>query len=133
MNDITDETLKEILEEDKKQIKRNGRKKNWFARLLLFLVILFVIGLGFIYVQQYLLDIEAQAIVSAMRTSTAAANMPDEDQSAGPAASPEEKAAEEEILPTMTPTTDPAFKRTATIAVQLTDVAEFQQTVTREP
>ena len=133
MNKITDETLKEILEEDKKQIKQNGKKKNWFARLLLFLVVLFILGLGFIYVQQYLLDIEAQAIVSAARTSTAAAMMPGEENAAETEESAEVKTVEEETLPTLTPTTDPAFKRTATIAVQLTDVAEFQQTVTREP
>ena len=36
-------------------------------------------------------------------------------------------------IPTETPTLDPAFERTATVAVQLTKVSEFQQEVTKEP
>ena len=39
----------------------------------------------------------------------------------------------EQTTPTETPTTNPAIVRTATIAAQLTSVAEFQKTVTSVP
>lgn len=129
MKNSNDEMLKEILEEDKRQTR--SRKKNWFVRLLFFVVVLFILGLGFIYFQQYLLNLEAEAIVRAAKTSTALAS--GEDLALEEEPSVEEKSIINEATITVTPSPDPAFVRTATIAAQLTDVADFQQSITHEP
>lgn len=129
-NNPNDETIEEILEEDQIEIKNGGKKKGCLLRAIIFIIMLAVIFFGFIYVQQYLLDIEAEAIVSAARTATALVNEPStkndliSDETQPDAASPVEQP---------TPTPDPAIVRTATIAAQLTSVAEFQKTVTSAP
>ena len=129
MKNSNDEMLKEILQEDKRQTR--SRKKNWFVRLLFFAVVLFILGLGFIYFQQYLLDLEAEAIVRAAKTSTALAS--GENLALEEEPSVEEKSIINEATITVTPSPDSAFIRTATIAAQLTDVADFQQSITHEP
>ncbi len=124
------ETIKEILEEDRIEIKNGGKKKSCLLRAIIFIIILTVVFFGFIYVQQYLLDIEAEVIVRAARTATALANDPStkndliSDDTLPDAASPDEQP---------TPIPDMAIVRTATIAAQLTSVAEFQKTVTNAP
>ena len=129
-NNPNDETIKEILEEDQIEIKNGGKKKSCLLRAIIFIIMLAVMFFGFIYVQQYLLDMEAEAIVSAARTATAVVNEPStkndliSDETQPDAASPVEQP---------TPTPDPAIVRTATIAAQLTSVAEFQKTVTSAP
>ena len=129
-NNPNDETIKEILEEDQIEIKNGGKKKSCLLRAIIFIIMLAVMFFGFIYVQQYLLDMEAEAIVSAARTATALVNEPStkndliSDETQLDAASPVEQP---------TPTPDPAIVRTATIAAQLTSVAEFQKTVTSAP
>jgi len=125
-----DETIKEILEEDHIEIKNGRKKKSCLMRAIIFIIMLTVIFLGFIYVQQYLLDIEAEAIVRAAQTATALVNDPStrkdliSDEGQPDAAIPVQQP---------TPTPDPAIVRTATIAAQLTSVAEFQKTVTNTP
>jgi len=125
-----DETIKEILEEDHIEIKNGRKKKSCLMRAIIFIIMLTVIFLGFIYVQQYLLDIEAEAIVRAAQTATALVTDPStrkdliSDEGQPDAAIPVEQP---------TPTPDPAIVRTATIAAQLTSVAEFQKTVTNTP
>ena len=129
-----DETIKEILEEDQTEIKNGGKKKSCLVRALIFIILLAIIFFGFIYIQQYLLDLEAEAIVRAARTATALVNKPSikngavSDETQSDAVSPAEQP-----MPTETPTPDPAMVRTATIAAQLTSVAEFQKTVTSAP
>ena len=126
----SDGTIKEILEEDHIEIKNGGKKKSCFLRVIIFIIMLTVLFFGFIFVQQYLLDIEAEAIVRAVQTATALVNDPSiekdliSDEAQPDAAIPVEQP---------TPTPDPAIVRTATIAAQLTSVAEFQQTVTSAP
>ena len=125
-----DETIKGILEEDHIEIKNGGKKKSCLMRAIIFIIMLTVIFFGFIYVQQYLLDIEAEAIVRAAQTATALVNDPStrkdliSDDAQPDAAIPIEQP---------TSTLDPAIVRTATIAAQLTSVAEFQMTVTSAP
>ena len=66
-----EQTLNEILEEDE---KTNGKQKkggSCVLRLLILLVLGVLLFLGFIITQQYLLDLEAEAIVRAARTATA--------------------------------------------------------------
>jgi len=129
-NNPNDETIKEILDEDQIEIKNGGKKKSCLVRTIIFIIILAVIFFGFIYVQQYLLDIEAEVIVRAARTATALVNDPSikngltSDEAQPDAASPVEQP---------TPIPDPAIVRTATIAAQLTSVAEFQKTITSAP
>ena len=98
--------------------------------LAISIILLAVIFFGFIYVQQYLLNLEAEAIVSAIRTATALGNEPSikNDPVFGEAQPDTENPVEQP-----TPTPDPAIVRTATIAAQLTSVAEFQKTVTSTP
>ena len=129
-NNPNDETIKEILEEDQIEIKNGGKKKSCLLRAIILIIMLAVMFFGFIYVQQYLLDMEAEAIVSAARTATALVDEPStkndliSDETQPDAVSPVEQP---------TPTPDPAIVRTATIAAQLTSVAEFQKTVTSAP
>ncbi len=124
------ETIKEILIEDQVEIKNGRKKKNCLVRAIIFIIMLTVIFLGFIYIQQYLLDIEAEVIVRAAQTATALVYDPStkndliSDDVQPDAASPGEQP---------TPTPDLAAVRTATIAAQLTSVAEFQKTVTSVP
>ena len=129
-NNPSDETIKEILEEDQTEIKNGGKKKSCLVRVLIFIILLVVIFFGFIYVQQYLLNLEAEAIVRAARTATALVNKPSIKND--PSSNEAQPAAESPVEQS-TPTPDPAIVRTATIAVQLTRVAEFQKTVTSAP
>ena len=129
-NNPYDKTIKEILEEDQTETKNGGKKKNCLVRVLIFIILLAVIFFGFIYVQQYLLNLEAEAIVRAVRTATALVNEPlkNNDPVFNEAQPDTENPVEQP-----TPTPDPAIVRTATIAAQLTSVAEFQKTVTSVP
>ena len=129
-----DETLEEILLDDEKEVKKSEKKKKGcLARIMIVLIILLVAFLGFIFIQQYLLDLEAQAIVSAARTATAEVSLKKEIESESISVENTEEALVETASPSPTSTEDPAYKRTATISVQLTDVAAFQLTATVEP
>ena len=129
-NHPNNETIKEILKEDQIEIKNGGKKKSCLVRAIIFIIMLAVVFFGFIYVQQYLLDIEAEVIVRTARTATALVNDPStkndliSDDAQPDAASPGKQP---------TPTPDLAIERTAAIAAQLTSVAEFQKTVTSAP
>jgi len=129
-NNPNDETIKEILEEDHTEIKNGGKKKSCLVRSLILIILLTVIFFGFIYVQQYLLDLEAEAIVRAAQTSTVLANEPSvKNDSVTDKALPDTLNSAEQPAPTP----DPSIERTATVSAQLTSVAEFQKTVTSEP
>ena len=52
-----DETIKEILEEDQTEITNGGKKKSCLMRALIFIILLAVLFFGFVYIQQYLLDL----------------------------------------------------------------------------
>jgi len=126
----SDETIKEILEEDHAEIKNGGKKKSCLVRALILIILLIVIFFSFVYVQQYLLDLEAEAIVRAAQATTTLANEP------LPKNNPVSDEAQPDILNSVeqpTPTPDLEIERTATVSTQLTSVAEFQKTVTSEP
>jgi len=131
-NSHEDDTLKEILMEDEKEVSNSGKKKGCLARFLLLLIFLLVIFLGFIFVQQYLLDLEAEAIVRAARTVTVMEKSLIEITTETTDIQDQETSV---FIQTSTPqpTEDSALKRTATIAAQLTDVAAFQITAAAEP
>ncbi len=127
-NKRNDETLQEILEEDN-TIVRKSKRKNGIARILLIITILVVFFFGFLYVTQYLADMEAEARVRAILTASAyPAGMEESSSEATLAATLE--AAPTETAEIVTATIDPNLERTATIAAQLTSVAEFQSTET---
>ena len=129
-NNPNDETIKEILEEDHTEIKNGGKKKSCLVRALILIILLIVIFFSFIYVQQYLLDLEAEAIVRAAQTATALANEPSiKNGPVSDKAQPDTLNSAEQP----TPTPDLEIERTATVSAQLTSVAEFQKTVTSEP
>ncbi len=113
-NKKNNSTLDEILEEDI-ATSRKKKGKGCFVRFLLILTLLVLFFFGFLYVTQYLADLEAEARVRAILTVNAGSV-----ESTGEAL--------EEIIPTETP--DAELERTATIAAQLTSVADFQLTVT---
>ena len=125
-NQEADNTLKEILEEDKVEVKKKKRGRSCFLRLLLIITLIFICVYGFILFRQKLLDLEAQAIISARQTATAAVAAPS-DSAEAPDAQPDAAALPETATP------DPLMKRTAEVAAQLTSVAEFQSSVTPEP
>lgn len=99
--------------------KRKKKKRHpfrWFLLLLLVVV-------AFLYIQQWYLDLEAEAVIyaqqtaSALETSTAQLEM--------------EKQLAATQTPTLIPptaTADPNLLYTQTVAAQLTNVAAFQQT-----
>ncbi|BBB47476.1 hypothetical protein [Pelolinea submarina] len=127
-NRKTDETLQEILEEDNTNVRKT-RRKSPIARILLIITILVVFFFGFLYVTQYLADMEAEARVRAILTVSANPAYTNENNSVDIAT------ATVEVVPTetveiVTATVDPDLERTATIAAQLTSVAEFQATET---
>lgn len=128
------ETQSHILEEEQMDTRKSRRKRGCGFRAFFFIVFLLVLFFGFIYIQQYLLDLEAEAIVSAARTSTS---------NALDASNKLDEVPKEQIIETPTkdqqqtldgkPASDLAPERTATISSQLTSVAEFQKTVTASP
>jgi len=120
-----EETLNEIFEED---VKVNGKPKrgsSCMLRLLILLVLAVVVFMGFIITQQYLLDLEAEAIVSAARTATAL-------QSEGmETPEPQSDMPESEIAITEDPELMQSLAtHTVIVSAQQTSVAEFQLTTT---
>lgn len=131
-NQQPDDTIQEILDEDQEEIRKSRKRGHFFLRLLLIVTIIFIGSYGFILFRQHLLDIEAQAVISAMQTATAAAKNP--SGSAEPSASEGEAKIIKVSTPTpeVTRTPDAETHRTATIAAQLTSVADFRLTSTSE-
>jgi len=115
----SDNTIKEILEEDRTQKRKRRRGKGCFLRLLIIAVLLFIGFYGFILFRQRLLDLEAEAVIRARQTVSSEA-----DGSAEAISMPEAASTHE------TPTPDLMLERTATVATQLTSVAEFQLSIT---
>ena len=108
-----------ILETPQSQKKK--RKRHPFR----WLVVLLILFGAFLYLQQYYLDLEAEALVYAQQTATAL----------GVTIVPlpvEKKLMITQIPPAISSTTtaSPNFSYTQTVGVQLTEVAEFQQTRT---
>ena len=106
---------------------KTAKKKHPFRWFFVFLLVV----LGALYVQQWFLDLEAEAIIYARQTASAVVASPEATQTAV-----------EKVIPsatfTITPlpateTVDPVMVHTATVAAQLTDVAAFQQTQTPNP
>ena len=139
-NEKRNNTLEEILEEDSAAIKKKGKRKGCLVRSLLVITILLLFFFGLMYVVQYMTDLEAEARVSAIQTLSA---MPDSgtatlEPSAEVTLEVTEESATEtvigaaptETLEVVTETPDQDLARTATIAAQLTSVAEFQATDT---
>jgi cytoskeletal protein RodZ len=136
-NDKRNNTLEEILEEDSAAIKKKGKRKGCLVRSLLVLTVLILFFFGLMYVVQYMTDLEAEARVSAILTASANPDDKSETQDSVLEEPVEEGEAETgiEAAPTETPeivtaTPDQDLARTATIAAQLTAVAEFQATDT---
>jgi hypothetical protein len=133
-NNQNDQTIKEILKEEQGKNGTKPRKKSCLMRGFLLLILLTILFFSFIFIQQSLLNIEAEAIVGTLKTATAMAKIPKEKYAAETDDPSQHKNdISDQQLPTETPTLDPNFERTATIAVQLTSVAEFQLTITKEP
>jgi hypothetical protein len=133
--EMNDDTLKEILIEDEQEVLKGKKpRRGCLFRLLVWLILIMMALLAFIFVQQYLLDLEAEAIVKAARTATAIERTSLEEELEVPVASPfGDPITTETPVPTPIPTEDPSQKRTATVAAQLTEVADFQLTVTVQP
>jgi hypothetical protein len=122
-NQESNNTIKEILEEDRTDMRRRKRGKGCLLRLLIIAVLLFVGFYSFILFRQKMLDMDAEALVRARQTLTSQAGEQNAAESeASPAAETEPQVVE--------PTADPLIERTATIQAQLTSVADFQLTAT---
>ncbi len=122
-----DNTIKEILEEDKAEVGKKKRKPSCFLSFLIIFTLVFICAYGFILFRQKLLNLEAQAYISARQTATAAA-----DPALKVVVIKVKPEAEATVLPESA-TLDPMLDRTATVAAQLTSVAEFQSSVTPQP
>lgn len=131
-NKKTDETLQEILEADSTST-RKAKRKNGFVRFLLILTILVVFFFGFLYVTRYLADMEAEARVRAILTASAypsSSNGTADEIGLIATSTATVEAVPTETAEIMTATPDTDLERTATIAAQLTSVADFQATET---
>jgi len=122
-NKEPEDTIKEILEEDRTQIRNHKRGKGCFLRLLIIAVLLFIGFYGFILFRQKMLDLEAEALIRARQTLTSQAGPQDADLLEDGVEYAEDNTAAE-------PAADPALEHTATVEAQLTSVAEFQLTIT---
>lgn len=117
-----EEQEKQLEEESilgKPKSKKAQKKSHPFRWFLLLIVVV----LAALYVQQWYLDLEAEAMVYARQTASAAVPLATTQV--------EEKVLEVTETPTQIPhtaTIDPNFMYTQTVAAQLTAVAEFQQT-----
>jgi hypothetical protein len=119
----SDNTIKEILDEDRTQIRKHKRGKGCFLRLLIIAVLLFIGFFSFILFRQKMLDLEAEALIGARQTLTIQAGSQE-------SAALEDSGGSDEETSAGVPTVDPLLERTATVEAQLTSVAEFQQTTT---
>jgi hypothetical protein len=121
----SDNTIKEILDEDRTQIRKHKRGKGCFLRMLIIAVLLFIGFFSFILFRQKMLDLEAEALIGARQTLTIQAGSQE-------SAALEDSGGSDEETSAGVPTVDPLLERTATVEAQLTSVAEFQQTTTPE-
>lgn len=122
-NTESNNTINEIMDEDRTQIRKHKRGKGCFLRLLIITVLLFIGFYGFVIFRQKMLDLDAEALIRARQTLTTqagsleATTLEDSDEIAEGSSAAE-------------PTADPLLERTATVEAQLTSVADFQQTTT---
>jgi hypothetical protein len=122
-----DNTIKEILEEDKAEVGKKKRKPSCLLSFLIIFTLVFICTYGFVLFRQKLLNLEAQAYIYARQTATAAADPALKVVVIKVQPEPEATALPESA------TLDPMLDRTATVAAQLTSVAEFQSSVTPQP
>ena len=111
---------------------RRPRGKPFLGKLLFFILIVALIIAGFVFVQQTLLDLEAQAQIYAVQTAAAIASpviisstpLPPTLESFPPTEiSPTVDFTATPLPPGATSTPNPDFMHTATIAAQLTQAA----------
>ena len=105
------------------------RKKHPIRRALFIVLVILLLLLGYLYIQQMLLDLEAIAFVSAQQTAAAVVNEEIVDLSTN---TPDRIPTSERSINT-TPTSgmdNDEFMHTATVAAQLTSIAIFQMTAT---
>lgn len=98
-----DNTIKEILEDDRTEVRKRKRGKGCFLRLLIIIVVVFIGLYGFILFRQRMLDLEAEAVIRARQTINAEANPEapaDEPAPAPSSPAAEPSAASEDLQPT---------------------------------
>ncbi|MHB8806413.1 MAG: hypothetical protein ACYC59_02390 [Anaerolineaceae bacterium] len=100
------------------------KKKRHPIRWLLFIILVVV---AFLYIQQWYLDLEAEAIIYAQQTASGFESISTQDEIEKPLVATQTST---QIPPTATD--DPNLMYTQTVAAQLTNVAEFQQTPSAE-
>lgn len=76
-----DNTIKEILEEDRTHTRRRRRGRGCLLRLLIIAALLFMGFYGFVLFRQKMLDIEAEALIYAKQTLTMQAAQPSPEAS----------------------------------------------------
>ena len=130
MTKETEEKKKEAMDESLRPLKKKG---NIAKKLFLLFILILALTIAFLYFQQLYLDLEAIAIVSAAQTADSAASS--QNLEGSQPATLEIKATSTQIGTALTPTEtmDPDMAHTATVAAQLTQVAEFKLTVTPSP
>ena len=130
-NNQPDNTLKEILEEDREGFRKKRRFGNLLIRLLIIATLIFIGLYGFILFRQYRLNLEAEAIVFARQTVQSSNSGGSGSQEEYPS-SDSEKSVESSQSSETTDTPEPDFIRTGTVAAEMTSVVEFQLTLTPE-
>jgi hypothetical protein len=126
-----DELPNEETPKKSKSIKKSARPrgKSILGKLLFFIFILALISTGFIFVNQTMLDIEAQAQIYSVQTISAHASSeikkttpipPTLPSSPFTQSAPTQELTSTPFPPTLTATPNPDLMHTATIAAQLT-------------
>ncbi len=118
-----DNTIKEILEEDRSQNPRKRRGKGCLVRLLIIAILLFIGFYGFILFRQKMLDLEAEAVVRAHQTLTTQA-----DEKGSTVEETVQSSTDSSVLKEMT--MDPTFVETVATDTMPTRTVKFLQTVT---
>ena len=107
----------------KSPVSKKKKKRHPFRWFLLLILLVF----AFLYIQQWYLDLEAEAVFYAQQTAIESDVASTQDDVETPLLSTQTST---QIPPTTTD--DPNLLYTQTVAAQLTDVAEFQQTPNAE-
>ncbi|MGV8025801.1 MAG: hypothetical protein AB2L18_04500 [Anaerolineaceae bacterium] len=108
---------------EKHQISKKKKRRH----PLRWIFILILLVAAFLYIQQWYLDLEAEAMIYAQQTASGFESLSTQYEIERPL---EVTRTSTQVPPTATD--DPNLLYTQTVAAQLTDVAEFQQTPNAE-
>ena len=121
LDKLTPEEISSTRSKGKKQLPKKG--KPVVGKLLIVFVVIVIILVGFVFVQKTLLDLEAQAQISAVQTYAARTPIINTPIAVQPFLDETPTVENTETTTAVMPTENSDFVHTATIAAQLTGSA----------